>query len=225
MRFWQALKGFWGHDPGLSIVLVALVLFAFVLPPVIAPGEEHAPLLDAALTLLLLAGMAILPVAAAVRALLMTTALAAVAVRVWPGAGAGASAFAGLVSFGLMAVVVLFQTFRGGPVSIHRVRGAIAAYLLLGFTWAAAYALVEALAPGSFATARPESTHDRSWLYFSFVTLTTVGYGDITPVHRAARSLAMLEALTGQLYPAILIARLVTLYSQEPGERGAGGGA
>ena len=50
-----------------------------------------------------------------------------------------------------------------------------------------------------------------NWIYFSFVTLTTVGYGDITPVARAARSIAMLEALTGQLYPAIIIARLVSL--------------
>ena len=49
------------------------------------------------------------------------------------------------------------------------------------------------------------------WVYFSFVTLTTVGYGDITPVSTSARSLAMLEALTGQLYPAIIIARLVSL--------------
>ena len=49
------------------------------------------------------------------------------------------------------------------------------------------------------------------WMYFSFVTLTTVGYGDITPVATSARSLAMLEALTGQLYPAIIIARLVSL--------------
>ncbi len=52
------------------------------------------------------------------------------------------------------------------------------------------------------------------WLYFSFVTLTTMGYGDITPIHPAARSLAVLEALVGQLYPAILLARLVSLEVQ-----------
>jgi hypothetical protein len=52
-------------------------------------------------------------------------------------------------------------------------------------------------------------------IYFSFVTLTTVGYGDVTPVHPLARSLALMEGLTGQLYPAILLARLVTLHAQE----------
>jgi hypothetical protein len=139
--------------------------------------------------------------------------VAAPGARLGPGAGAAAAALASLISFGLMAIVVLAQTFRSGPVSVHRVQGAVAAYLLLGLAWASAYALVEALAPGAFATARPEA-HGRSFLYFSFVTLTTVGYGDVTPVHHAARSLALVEALTGQLYPAILIARIVTLHGQ-----------
>ena len=53
-------------------------------------------------------------------------------------------------------------------------------------------------------------------MYFSFVTLTTVGYGDISPVARAARSLAMLEALIGQLYPAVILARLVSLPRDGP---------
>jgi hypothetical protein len=212
MRSWRALKRFWGHDPGLSILLVALVLLAFVMPPVLAPGEERAPLLDAALTLLVLAGLASLRAKLAVRATLMAVAATALLVRFVAGDGAPAAAAATAVSLGLMAAVVLAHTFRDGPVSAHRVQGAVAAYLLLGLAWAATYALVAALVPGAFASARPESTHARSFLYFSFVTLTTVGYGDITPVHHVARSLAVLEALTGQLYPAILIARLVTLY-------------
>lgn len=219
MRFKPVLRRFWEHDPGLSVVLAALVLFAFVLPPVIAPGSENLPLADLFLTALLVAGVAILRVGAAVRGLLMAAAVAAVAVRLWPGSGAAAAALASLVSLGLMAVVVLAQTFRGGPVSLHRVQGAVAGYLLLGLAWAAAYAFVEAIAPGAFATARPEELPNRPFIYFSFVTLTTVGYGDITPVHHAARSLALLEALTGQLYPAILIARLVTLHTQHAGER------
>jgi hypothetical protein len=62
-----------------------------------------------------------------------------------------------------------------------------------------------------------EGDTSRSWTYYSFVTLTTVGYGDITPVHPLARSLAVFEALTGQLYPAILLARLVSLEVQSKG--------
>lgn len=217
MRPWRTLRDFWGHDPGLSLVLVALVLFAFVLPPVLVPGEEQAPLLDAALTLLLLAGVVGLHASAGVRALLMGAAILALCVRLSPAIGPAPSAAATVVSFGLMAVVVLAQTFRDGPVNAHRVQGAVAAYLLLGLAWAAAYAFVAALDPGAFASARPETARERGFLYFSFITLTSVGYGDITPVHHAARSLAMLEALTGQLYPAILIGRIVTLYEEHKG--------
>ena len=101
--------------------------------------------------------------------------------------------------------------------TLHRVQGAVAAYLLLGLVWGYAYQLVAALAPGAFANAVATPGQDHNLIYFSFVTLTTVGYGDVTPVHPAARSLALMEALTGQLYPAILLARLVTLYTQEEG--------
>ena len=116
-----------------------------------------------------------------------------------------------LASLGLLSLVVLAQVFRKGPVTLHRVRGAIAAYLLLGLTWGVAYELVALTRPGAFAGPGAEVAASESWLYYSFVTLTTVGYGDVTPIHAVARSLAMLEALTGQLYPAILLARLVSL--------------
>ena len=65
--------------------------------------------------------------------------------------------------------------------------------------------------PGAFSAGGHEGTGPQRWFYFSFVTLTTVGYGDITPVARVAQSLATLEALIGQLYPATLLARLVSL--------------
>ena len=68
--------------------------------------------------------------------------------------------------------------------------------------------------PNAFTEGAGRREGSADWVYFSFVTLTTVGYGDITPVARAARSLAMLEALVGQLYPAIIIARLVSLQSE-----------
>jgi len=75
---------------------------------------------------------------------------------------------------------------------------------------------VAALHPGAFAS-NVSLQQDRSFVYFSFVTLTTVGFGDVTPVHSTARSLVVLEALTGQLYPAVLLARIVTLHTQKAG--------
>ena len=107
-------------------------------------------------------------------------------------------------------VRVLSYVLRTGDVTRDRLYGAVSVYLLLGVAWASVYAFVEALQPGSFAAANPTPRID--FIYFSFVTLTTLGYGDITPVTDRAHSLALLEAVTGVLYIAVLIARLVSLY-------------
>ena len=106
---------------------------------------------------------------------------------------------------------VLAQVFRAGSVNRHRILGAIAVYLLLGLAWGEAYSALAMVVPEAFSPVGPPGADPQRWLYYSFVTLTTVGYGDITPVGPLARSLAILEALTGQLYPAILLARLVAL--------------
>jgi len=210
------LQRFWKQDWALSVMLVLLVLLVFVLPPFTAAREERGPLVDIVLTLLLAAGVAGLQVRPWTRAALLLAAAAAMAVRLASAASEQAIALSSLVSLGLLAAVVLAQTFGGADVSIHHVQGAVAAYLLLGLVWAAAYALVAALHPGAFAS-NVSLQQDRSFVYFSFVTLTTVGFGDVTPVHSTARSLVVLEALTGQLYPAVLLARIVTLHTQKAG--------
>jgi voltage-gated potassium channel Kch len=107
--------------------------------------------------------------------------------------------------------MVLTQVFRQGPITFHRIQGAIAAYLLLGLAWANAYDLIELARPGALRFPEGGGPTPIRLVYFSFVTLTTVGYGDITPIHPAARSLAIAEALVGQLFPAILIGRLVSM--------------
>jgi len=91
----------------------------------------------------------------------------------------------------------------------------VAAYLLLGLAWAGAYEWVALRDPSAFAGAIGASGGgDGPWIYYSLVTLTTMGYGDILPVSPVARSLAVAEAFTGQLYLAILISRLVALELQ-----------
>ena len=91
--------------------------------------------------------------------------------------------------------------------------GAISVYLMIGLTWSVAYLLLENLYPGSFyidAAHNPDGYLNLSdLLYYSYVTLTTLGYGDITLVTSQARSLAFLEAVCGVLYVAVLVARLV----------------
>jgi hypothetical protein len=121
-------------------------------------------------------------------------------------------------------LIVLWWVYREGPVTGHRVRGAIAAYLLLALCFSLAYDLIEYVHPGSFTLplggTQGMQTRSASFLYFSVVTLTTVGFGDIAAVHPVARSLVMVEALVGTLYPAILLARLVTLQLEMRGARG-----
>jgi Ion channel len=118
----------------------------------------------------------------------------------------------------LLVVMTLKQTFLPGPVTVHRVMGGVAAYLLIGVTWAFGYKLLMEEVPDAIhfqSSFAGMSTGEPSRLiYFSFATLTTLSFGDAYPVHRVARSLAISEALIGQLYPAILIATLVGMALQ-----------
>jgi hypothetical protein len=222
------LVHFWRTDKGLSIFSAFLLVLVFVLPPFLPPGTGRSFAADAVFALVLLTGVFALSGHGLAWRLLMGATLVAIGVllanRIVPVAEP-VIRVAELVSTLLLLLVVLGQTFRAGPVTGHRVQGGIAAYLLLGLSWAQAYALLELLRPGSFSGAIGVAGGHRAWVYFSFVTLTTVGYGDILPVHPAARSLAVLEAVTGPLYIAILLARLVSLAMAPPMESGRGAGA
>jgi hypothetical protein len=114
-----------------------------------------------------------------------------------------------------LATVLLAQIFReSGPVTIFRIAGAVVVYLLLGQVFVNLYWLLENLHPGTFHfVVNPPNPSERlgRLVYFSYETLTTATYGDVTPLTPVARSAANLEGLTGQLFPAILIARLVAL--------------
>jgi hypothetical protein len=119
----------------------------------------------------------------------------------------------------LLTSLILGQALREGPTTSHRIMGAVAAYLLIGMVWSLAYYLVALWIPGAFSIQGPSAPSGGESLqsqlfYFSFVTLTTLGYGDIAAVHPVARMLVILEGVIGQLFPAILIARLVSLQVQ-----------
>ena len=210
----KAPSGFWANDRGLSIFLAALV--AMIIVPALVPvGLPERILGDALVSLMLVSGAA--AVADRPTAVVIASVIAAAALLVrwasWLFPAAGLAAWREV--FTLAAVIALFcvvlaLVLRPGPITTRRIEGAIAVYLLLGFTWAQAYELVALWHPGAFAGA-VEGTGFKPLTYYSFVTLTTMGYGDIMPVHPLARALAVLEALTGQLYLAILLARLVSL--------------
>ncbi len=124
---------------------------------------------------------------------------------------------AGLILVGFVVANLLRFVLRSPSVDVEVLCASISAYLMLGLMWTMAYWLVDQLTPGgafSFNTnTGTRSMNGFNGFYFSFITLSTVGYGDITPVSRIARWLAALKAMTGLLYVAVLIARLVALYS------------
>jgi hypothetical protein len=121
-----------------------------------------------------------------------------------------------IVFLGLLLAVLTVQVFRSGPVTAHRIRGAVVIYLLLGVMWSFFYHIADVAIPDAFRFTSGlvlTGSHalDRALTYFSFTTLTTTGFGDITPNAPMTRTLAIFEALTGQLYLVITLARLVSM--------------
>ena len=118
------------------------------------------------------------------------------------------------VFVGLVVMRLVFHVLTAEKVSHETLCACIAGFLLIGILWTALYTLVASLNPEAFAFARPEETMNGfEAFYFSFVTLSTIGYGDITPVTRVARMLCVMEAVTGMFYVTVLIARLVSIFS------------
>ena len=107
------------------------------------------------------------------------------------------------------------HALRRGSVDAERIFAALDAYLLVGLLFGVAYWVVDGVWPGSFGGTAPGSLPLRRAIYFSFVTMATLGYGDVVPLSEPAQGLAIVEAVSGQMYLAVLVARLVSLYSQE----------
>lgn len=111
------------------------------------------------------------------------------------------------------AALILRHIFRSREVTRDVIHGALVVYLLMGMVWGFVYALLEGLRPGSFDIPPGLLEENRLiHIYYSFITLTTLGFGDIAPLSAPACSLSLLEAVFGQLYLAVLVARLVGLY-------------
>ncbi len=213
-------------DPTLSVMAVLLALMIFVLTPIQATvGIVFLPL-GAIMVIVMGIGLFIL---AARWIVLIPIALAAVMhfalgfLRaendpIHPHIYLLASLW--LTLSATFAIVVARAVFADGPVTTHRIVGAILLYLLVALIFASLYLFVGAAFPGAFDNLviadRPQLGADV--IYFSLTTLTSVGYGDVVPIHPIARSLCNLESICGQLFPAILLARLVSLHVAETTE-------
>ena len=202
-------------------LLIALVAF-FICAPFVEEIKGGDLIVSASFSLVLIAG--VLAVAERKRTLIIAIVLAVPAI-----AGRWINHFrpdlippvvflvSGLILIAFVVGHLLRYILRAPSVNTEVLCASISAYLMLGLMWTMAYWLVDQLTPGgAFSFNTNTGTHSMSGFtgfYFSFITLSTVGYGDITPVSRLARWLAAMEAMTGLLYVAVLIARLVALYS------------
>lgn len=206
-------------DPFLTALTILFALLLFVIAPLQAAGLLAAHYFGLAFGMLLLvAAFIVSGSAVAVTGMFIAIALIATAtilrLRHPSHVDILLEATAWLIFNLIIGVVVARAVFSAGRITMHRVVGAILLYLNIGVTFVSLFCFVALLQPEAFAGIGPLKDDLRvssQLIYFSFVTLTSVGYGDIAPVHPFARSLANVEAIIGQLYPATLLARLVTL--------------
>ncbi len=119
----------------------------------------------------------------------------------------------GIAFIAFLVIIILSFIFGEHEVTINVIYASIVVYLLIAIMWRFVYLVLESIHPGSFAIGNSQiDVGRRLYIYYSFVTITTLGYGDITPTTDLANSFSFLEAVTGQLYIAILIARLVGMH-------------
>jgi hypothetical protein len=220
-------RGSWrerARDPALTALLTTQCFILLIAAPAAAVGYWGGRLAFELSAL----GFAILVFVIADGPVATTISVLAIAcggvVTTWRQIWAVSAASSLLDGVGSLAADVLIIYLVGravlgpGEITRHRVLGAVALYLGFGMLFANAYRLAWQLAPASLANVSPGSLASEAYssmLYFSFVTLTSVGYGDIVPVQPFVRALSNLEAIVGQLYPATLLARLVTLELQQ----------
>jgi len=121
---------------------------------------------------------------------------------------------------GCLIYIILGHFYQSKWISRNTISAALITYVLLTLLWANLYFLIELMYPDSFTIPHEAIMADPPILrYFSFVTITTLGYGDIAPVSSQARMIAVVEAFVGQMYVAILIARLVAIHTSQPSEK------
>jgi len=127
----------------------------------------------------------------------------------------------GILFFAFLAITIVSFVFKQNRVTLNVINASIVVYLLVAIMWAFLFILVDKVQPGSFSIVESQGEGITfHFFYYSFVTITTLGYGDITPTTEIARSLAVIEALIGQIYLVVLVARLVGIHiAQSMAER------
>jgi hypothetical protein len=212
----------WTNGRGLYILLGLLVLGIFVAPLLISEGILSDILIESLFALVLIAGVFATPCALLLRLGMMVVASSTVIARALHKFDHSSFLIASIdniltaVSLIVFSYLIIKHFLLGKCPMRCRITAAVAVYLIIGVLWARFFELVYLFNPAAFSL--DVKLDPFSLLYFSFVTLITIGYGDIVPVSMAARSLTILEGVVGQLYLVILIATLVSEFSAKAKE-------
>ena len=204
-------------DGSLTIAVFILIFFAFVLYPMVEVGVVRRFWLDVVFAAFLSMGAVFVFEPRPIVHLFLLLLAGAVAASLvdhfftssWLAALRSLLAMLACTALGWLLLV---RVMRDGRMNFNRIMGAVGSYLLIGIIFTQAFRLLAEIVPGAFAIGGVPVSLDaisQKLSYFSFITLTSTGYGDITPVHPYARSLATMEALAGNLFLAVLVARLV----------------
>lgn len=210
------------RDPLLTALTIALAFWMFVLAPLHASESLDADIVGFFLALATTGALLILSgkvLTAVPMALAITLAAAAAWMRLREPSllDMVLNATAWTIISAVLIWVVGKAVFAPGRITYHRIMGAILLYLAIGLVFVALYVFIGVAATSAYAgiSVKDSPVFSNAMIYLSFGALTTGGSGDIAPLHPFARSLYNVEAMIGQLYPATLLARLVTLEIEE----------
>jgi hypothetical protein len=218
----QGWRKWTDSDHSLAALLFFLVIYGFFIYPLAGKDGRTEPIAAGSFSLVLILGVLATTKHKGARTVMVVLAALAFTSHwlhffVREHAVHMISAAAAAAFFGVLAWLITARVFRSGGINIYRIYGAVAVYMLIGILWGEFYVVAYLLDPSSFYF-NPSTQHGdppiSELIYFSFSTLTTLGLGDVVPVSPITRSMVTFEALVGQLYPAVLLARLVTLYEK-----------
>lgn len=215
---YRFLNHFWTKESGLSGMLILLFIMHFVIVPVFGNYSHFMIVINIFWMLFLVAGIVALTKSHRRSIVLMIIPILFVILR-WvtvfdttPLMLLVEIIFT-IATFVLLIGLVLMKVFEPGPITQYRVIGSIVVYMILANLWAVLYLFIYQHIPGSFQLTLPSfdsNTLEANFMYFSYITITTTGFGEIVPLHPFARSLVQVESIIGVLYPVILIGRLVS---------------
>lgn len=215
---YRFLNHLWDKESGLSGMLVLLFIMHFVLIPIFGSYSSFMVIINIFWMLFLVAGIISLSKSKKETFLFVIFPIMFVVfnwITVFENSPfvLFADIFFTVATFVLLIVLVLKKVFEPGPITEYRVIGSIVVYMILANLWSVIYLFIYEQIPGAFQITLPafeSNTLQANFLYFSYITITTTGFGEIVPLHPIARSLVQIEAIIGVLYPVILIGRLVS---------------